>query len=328
VSGRELPGRLVLLGHPVAHSVSPLFQNAALRAAGIPLTYEALDTPPAELDESIDALIASRGAGNATIPHKERVAARCARLTAIAARVGAVNTFRVDADGSLTGHNTDVAGFDHLVRTALDGAEPPRHVALLGAGGAAAAVLAAIESWPRCEVTLYNRSAERRERIAGRFAVVKHTSGDAVEAVQGCSLVVNSTPLGLGESDALPVPIDSLERGAVVVDLVYSRAGTPWVRAARAAGHRAVDGLGMLLEQGALAFEWWFGMPAPREIMREVLRDPATAHDDHHPRESREPSGSHPREGEDPFGRHPLGSHPRESGDPFGSHPRESGDPC
>ncbi len=312
MSGRELPGRLVLLGHPVAHSVSPLFQNAALHSAGIPLVYEALDTPPVELDERIDALVASRGAGNVTIPHKERVAARCGRLSPVAARVGAVNTFRVDGDGSLTGHNTDVAGFDHLVRTALVGAEPPRRVALLGAGGAAAAVLAAIESWPRCEVTLYNRSAERRERLAGRFAVVKHTTGDAVEAVQGCQLVVNSTPLGLRESDALPVPIDSLERGAVVVDLVYGRAETPWVRAARTAGHRAVDGLGMLLEQGALAFEWWFGVTAPREVMRDAVRDAGTAREERHPRESGEP---HVR-------------HPRESGEPHVRHPRESGDPC
>jgi shikimate dehydrogenase len=313
----------VLLGHPVAHSVSPLFQNAALHAAGIPLVYYPPYPPPGQIDARTEALIEARGAGNGTIPHKERVAARCARLSPVAARVGAVNTFRVEADGSLTGHNTDVPGFEHLVRTALDGAETPRRVALLGAGGAAAAVLAAIESWPRCEVALYNRSAERRERLAGRFAVVKHATGDVVEAVQGCQLVVNSTPLGLRESDVLPVPIDSLERGAVVVDLVYSRTGTPWVRAARAAGHRAVDGLGMLLEQGALAFEWWFGVPAPREIMRDAVRDSAAAREGHLPRESRDPSGSHPRESGDP-----LGSHPRESGDPLGSHPRESGDPC
>jgi shikimate dehydrogenase len=279
----------VLLGHPVAHSVSPLFQNAALQTAGIPLVYEALDTPPAELDARIDALIGARGAGNVTIPHKERVAARCTRLTPVAARVGAVNTFRVDAEGSLAGHNTDVAGFDHLVRTAWDGAEPPRRVALLGAGGAAAAVLAAIESWPECAVTLYNRSAERRECLAERFAVVSSTTGDSARAVQGCQLVVNSTPLGLRANDPLPVPIDSLERDALVVDLVYGGEGTPWVRAARAGGHRAVDGLGMLLEQGALAFEWWFGVSAPREVMRDAVRAAGRAHQDRHPRECADP---------------------------------------
>jgi shikimate dehydrogenase len=289
VSARALPGRLVLLGHPVAHSVSPRFQNAALQASGIPLAYEALDTPPMELDARVDALIDVRAAGNATIPHKERVAERCARLTPVAARVGAVNTFRADADGSLTGHNTDVAGFEQLARSALGEARLPRRVALLGAGGAAAAVLTALERWPECTVTLFNRSAERRERLAERFAVVSDTSDDAVRAVQGCEMVVNATPLGLRAGDALPVPIGSLERGAVVIDLVYGLDETPWVRAARTAGHRAVDGLGMLLEQGALAFEWWFGVTAPREVMRDAVRDPVTAREGRHPRESGDP---------------------------------------
>jgi hypothetical protein len=110
-------------------------------------------------------------------------------------------------------------------------------------------------------------------------------------------MVVNATPLGLRASDALPAPIDSLERGALVIDLVYSRAETPWVRAARTAGHRAVDGLGMLLEQGALAFEWWFGVPAPREVMRAAVREAVAAREDRHPRES-------------------LDRHPRQRGDP------------
>jgi shikimate dehydrogenase len=97
--------------------------------------------------------------------------------------------------------------------------------------------------------------------------VVTRTVRDAKRAVEDCELVVNATPLGLHAEDPFPVAIDALCSGAVVVDLVYGRAETPWVRTARAAGHRAVDGLGMLLEQGALAFEWWFGVPAPREIM-------------------------------------------------------------
>jgi shikimate dehydrogenase len=312
VSAAARPGRLVLLGHPVAHSVSPLFQNAALRSAGIPLVYEALDTTPDELDARLDALIAERAAGNVTIPHKERVAARCARLTPLAQRVGAANTFRVDDDGALVGHNTDVAGFDRLARAALGGAPLPRRVALLGAGGAAAAVLAAMESWPECTLTLFNRSAERLERLAERFAIVRETTGDSAGAVQGCEMVVNATPLGLRPGDALPVAIDSLGRDTVVVDLVYSREETPWVRAARAAGHRAADGLEMLLEQGALAFEWWLGVPAPREVMRNAVRG------DEAPRD-----GSHPTAGGD----QPR-PHSRADGDPPRRHPRESGDPC
>jgi len=301
VSAATRPGRLVLLGHPVAHSVSPLFQNAALRCAGIPLVYEALDTPRDELAARLDALVAERAAGNVTIPHKERVAERCASVTPVAERVGAVNTFCVGDDGSLSGHNTDVAGFELLARTALGDAPLPRRVALLGAGGAAAAVLAAVERWPGCTVTLFNRNVERSARLAERFTVVRELAGDADRAVKGCDMVINATPLGLAANDALPVAVDSLEREAVVVDLVYGRNETPWVHAARAAGHRAADGLAMLLEQGALAFEWWFGVPAPREVMRRaVLEGEASDH-------ARHARGSGDR----------LDSHPRESGDPF-----------
>ena len=311
MSAAARPGRLVLLGHPVAHSVSPRFQNAALRAAGIPLVYEALDTTPEELDARLDTLIAERAAGNATIPHKARVAARCTRLTPLAERVGAANTFRVDHDGALVGHNTDVAGFDRLARAALGDAPLPQRIALLGAGGAAAAVLAAVERWPGCTVTLFNRSAARRERIAERFAVVSETTGDSAGAVRGCDMVVNATALGLRPNDALPVAIESLGRDTIVVDLVYSRDETHWVRSARAAGHRAADGLEMLLEQGALAFEWWLGVPAPREVMWDAVREEEAPGDDRHPRESEDPPNRHPRESEDPPNRHP-----RESGDP------------
>lgn len=267
------PSRLVLLGHPVSHSVSPLFQNAALRFLGIPLEYEALDTAPGELDARLDALVSERAGGNVTIPHKEQVAARCERLTPIAERVGAVNTFWVDADGALVGDNTDVAGFDHLARMTLRDAPLPGRVAILGAGGAAAAVLAAIERWAGCDVTLFNRSAERRERLALRFDVVRRTTDDADDAVKGCALVVNATSLGLGANDVFPVSVDALESDAVVVDLVYHREETPWVRAARERGHRAADGLAMLLEQGALAFERWTGVPAPRDVMRRAVRE-------------------------------------------------------
>lgn len=268
---KSRPRRLVLLGHPVDHSVSPTFQNAALRSLDIPIEYEALDTPLAELDATLDSLVAARAAGNVTIPHKERVAERCARLTPIARRVGAVNTFWVDDDGELVGDNTDVAGFDHLARLALSGAPIPERVALLGAGGAAAAVLAAAELWAGCTVNLFNRSPARLERLAARFHVVGRTTSSAVEAVSGCGLVINATPIGLRD-DAFPVDVESLEQDAVVVDLVYRRIETAWVRAARASGRRAADGLEMLLEQGALAFERWLGIPAPREVMRSAVR--------------------------------------------------------
>jgi shikimate dehydrogenase len=265
-----LPSRLVLLGHPVRHSLSPTFQNAALRSVGVPLTYEALDISPAELGATMRALRHERAAGNVTIPHKEAVAALCDRRTAIAERAGAVNTFWVDRDGALVGDNTDVGGFEHLASRVLEREPRALRVAVLGAGGASAAVLAAVERWPGCEITLQNRSAERRDALAARFAVVTRTGADPVTAVQGCGMVVNTTPIGMSD-EAFPVAVEALEPGTAVVDLVYRRGGTPWVRAAKARGLRAEDGLPMLLEQGALAFERWLGIPAPREVMRHAV---------------------------------------------------------
>lgn len=264
-----LPGRLVLLGHPVSHSLSPVFQNAALRHLGIPLLYEARDVPPEELTAALDTLIAERAAGNVTLPHKERVAARCERLTPVARRVGAVNTFWVSRDGALWGDNTDVGGFLALLAATLPPGRAPRRVAVLGAGGAAAAVLAAIEE-RAVPVTLHNRTGARASALQTRFPTVIHVARSAREAVHEADLVVNASSVGL-RGDALPVELGALEPDAVVLDLVYRPGGTAWVRAARERGHVAADGLGMLLEQGALAFERWLGVPAPRDVMRAAV---------------------------------------------------------
>src|SRR3954464_10900150 len=137
-----LPGRLVLLGHPVSHSLSPVFQNAALAAAGIAARYEALKVPPGLLHVTLDEAKADQWAGNVTVPHKEAVFARCREITPVARRVGAVNTFRSGSDG-IVGHNTDVRGFVEAVETLLGRAPENVTFGIIGAGGSAAAVLAA-----------------------------------------------------------------------------------------------------------------------------------------------------------------------------------------
>jgi shikimate dehydrogenase len=271
------PSRLVLLGNPVSHSLSPVFQNAALKSAGIPLTYEAIEVAAPDLGHVLTLLAEDNAAGNITIPHKEAAVTLCARLSPLAERVGAVNTFWIEQDGAeggmLMGDNTDVGGFEMLVKSTMD-TLPRGRIALLGAGGAAAAALAAIEQWPGCEVTLYNRSQTRLARLASRFPVVTRTALTTEEAVKGAVLVVNASASGL-EDDMFPVPIEALPFDAAVVDLVYRRGETPWVRAAHACGHRASDGLPMLIEQGALAFEKWFGRPAPRAVMWDAVTMPA-----------------------------------------------------
>ena len=261
-----MPGRLVLLGHPVAHSLSPRFQNAALRRAGIPLVYEALDVAPGDLPRLLDELTAAGAAGNVTVPHKEAVAARCARRSSIAERAGAVNCFWIEG-GQLVGDNTDVAGVDAAVAALLARRPRQERVALLGAGGSAAAVLCAVERWGGSGAAVYNRTMPRAEQLADRFSAVASVAPTLAAALADATLVVNATSVGMGGGAAMPAPLAQLPPGAAVLDLVYAPGETAWVRAARAAGHPARDGIVMLVEQGAAAFERWFGQPPDRDAM-------------------------------------------------------------
>ncbi len=265
----DLPGRLVLLGHPVSHSLSPAFQNAALRAAGIPLRYEALDVPPDDLARMTALLVEARAAGNVTVPHKEAFLVRCDALSPVARRAGAVNTFWVE-DGTLHGDNTDVGGFDAAVRATVGLPSRPFDVALLGAGGSARAVLTAAERWEGARVRVWARTMARAERLVAGFPGA-HAEWRLDAAVHGAALVVNATPVG-AVHDGLPVDPGLLDPGTRVFDVAYRRGGTPWVLACRARGLTASDGLPMLLEQGALSFERWFGRAPDRAAMRAAVR--------------------------------------------------------
>lgn len=266
-----MPQRLVLLGHPVAHSLSPALQNAAIAAAGLPAHYSVLDTLPEELGATLARLRQENAAGNVTAPHKRAVFQLCDRHSAVARATGAVNTFWVE-DRALVGDNTDVGGFDAAVRRLLisSAAETPRRICVIGAGGAAAAVLAAVADWPGATTTVWARAHERAAQLAQRF---DHARAEIQvrTALAGAELVVNATPIG-SRNDDLPVPLDLMPIGASVFDLVYRAGGTEWVRAATAAGHPAADGLAMLVEQGALAFRCWFGAEPDRQAMWRAVR--------------------------------------------------------
>lgn len=264
------PGRLVLLGHPVSQSLSPKFQNAALVDAGLPLRYEAIDVEPSRFEIVLAELKAEGVAGNVTAPFKERTHDACDRLTPLAERVGAVNTFWVDDDGALVGDNTDVGGFDATARTLLGVDSNGIAVGVLGAGGAAAGVLAAVERWPGCIAHVYNRTPERAGRLAERFGAFVQPVDD-VGVVAGADLVVNATSVGLRD-DSMPMDPAIVAPQARVVDLVYKPGETRFVHALRARGIRACDGLEMLVEQGALAFERWFGIAPKRAVMWEAVR--------------------------------------------------------
>ncbi len=264
---RPHPGRLVLLGHPVAHSLSPVFQTAALQAAGIDATYEVLDVAADELESILRHLVAHGAAGNVTIPHKERVAQLCDVLTPLAAHLGAVNTWWTE-NGRLHGDNTDVGGFDDAVLALLNDIPVNAHVAVLGAGGSARAVVAAISKWRGSRVAIWSRTFARSEALVALGPPNRTTAEEFMaHALKGADLVVNTTPIGLRD-DAVPVNPAVLKAGASCLDLVYRRSGvTPFVALARAQGRRADDGLGMLIGQGARAFERWFGMVPDREAM-------------------------------------------------------------
>ena len=224
---------------------------------------------PDELEAALGELAADRAAGNVSIPYKEAVATRCARLTPLAHRVGAVNTFWHEG-GLLVGDNTDVGGLDVTVRALLGDALRTARVALIGAGGGAAAVLVAAEGWGDARVVIYNRHMPRAQRLAARFPAIASTDASLDDALRGATLVVNTTPVGMRDAE-FPVPLALLPRGAAVFDLVYRPGETAWVTGARQAGHRAADGMGMLVEQGALAFTRWFGVEPDRDAMWRAM---------------------------------------------------------
>lgn len=267
----RLPGRLVLIGHPVARSLSPVMQNAALAAAGVPLRYELLDVPAAALDAALASLAGEHAAGNVTIPHKEGAVRLMENVSPLAARIGAVNTFHTSGEGDLIGDNTDAVGFGAFVRAMLGRDPRDAQFAIVGAGGAAAAVLAVIEGWPGCSAAIYSRNQSRAERLVARFPDVARIEMLSRNAPVRGEIVINATPIGL-ESDDLPVSLAQLDRDAAVLDLAYKVGETAWVRLARADGRIASDGLPMLLEQGAAAFEIWFGVQPDRDAMWAALK--------------------------------------------------------
>lgn len=266
--------RLVaLLGDPVAHSLSPIFQNAAFDAAGLDAVYLALRSSSADLPALLTGVALAGGAGNVTVPHKEAAAAIVQAPSDAVCATGACNTFWFE-DGEIQGDNTDVPGFLRAIDPLLGGSPAGARVLLIGAGGAArGAVHGLIESGAD-EVVIVNRSPERSEEIRSRFA--DRSSAVRISSLASISgeffdLAVNATSLGLAPGDPLPLPLEKGPTFGAAFDMVYSPDRTPWVSALRDRGVPAEDGLEMLLQQGAVAFERWWGFPPSMVAMRAVL---------------------------------------------------------
>jgi len=267
---------IALLGDPVSHSLSPLVQNAAMRAAQVDGVYVALRCGADDLAPLLHALANAGGAGNVTVPHKEAAARTVDRRTDAAEATGACNCFWLEG-GQVWGDNTDVEGVSASIRTLLGRSAAGARVLVAGAGGAARAVLYALARSGAAEVVVVNRTHHRAVELARRFGTertrVKVVAG-AEELGGGFDLAVNATSLGLREGDPLPLDPRRLPPVDTALDLVYSRSGeTPWVRAMRAHEVAAADGREMLLMQGAAAFRRWWGIEAPVDAMRAAMAE-------------------------------------------------------
>ena len=255
---------LGVCGWPVAHSRSPQMHNAALAAVGLDdWRYLRLPLPPELFAETVRALPAAGFRGvNVTIPHKHAALALADSASAAARAIGAANTLTFEG-GAIEADNTDAPG----LLAAIGGPVAGRRALVLGAGGAGRAAAWALAS-AGAEVAVWNRTAERARSLAADLGV------RAVAGHEQADIVVNCTSVGLHDPDAtfkaLPVEADELNAGSLVVDMVYRAGGTRFLEAARTRGARVVDGLEILVAQGAASFERWTGMEAPREAMREA----------------------------------------------------------
>lgn len=253
-----------VIGWPVGHSLSPVLHGHWLAEYGVDGAYVPLAVRPEHGAAAMQALPALGFAGaNVTVPHKETALSVCERLSDAAKRIGAVNTLVVAEDGTLEGDNTDAFGFlanlEENAPGGFDAAEGP--VVVLGAGGAARAVLAALIDAGAPEVRLLNRTASRAETLADEFGrrvfVEPWERRGAVLA--DTALLVNTTSLGMTGHAPLEIALAALPVASLVTDLVYAPLRTPLLEAAAARGNPTVDGLGMLLHQARPGFERWFG---------------------------------------------------------------------
>lgn len=270
------PKCALLIGHPLGHSLSPTFHNAAFRAAGIDATYRLADVLPENLAATIAALRATDMYGaNVTVPYKQDVLPFLDALSDEAAALGAVNTI-VNNEGKLVGLNTDVPGFAADIR-ARGIVVAGRPVILLGAGGAARAVIAALAGMAVGRLVIANRTTERASAIQRQYPAIATAMGityrDLSTTLPDTALLVNATSVGL-HGDEIPIAaelLDLLPPTAVVYDLIYRP--TALLRAAQQRNMHAIDGLGMLIHQGALAWEAWTGHTAPLNVMWQAAYD-------------------------------------------------------
>lgn len=268
---RSPAGRFAgVLGWPLEHTLSPVIHNSAFRAVGLDWIYLRWPVPPELLKDAVSGLRALDASGaNVTMPHKETIVELLDGLSDEARAIGAVNTV-ARVDQALIGHNTDVTGFVQFLAGDAGWRAGGKEALVLGAGGAARAVVKALADLGTERIAI---SARRPERVADLIRIARDGSSEAsasswdgaADAVARADLIVNTTPVGMGGEDLLPDA--GFRRGQCVVDLVYRPPTTPFVARARGAGADAWGGLGMLVHQAAESFRIWTAHEPPIEIM-------------------------------------------------------------
>ncbi len=274
---------LGVIGHPIAHSLSPIMHNAALTHLGLDYVYLPLSVKPEALEVAIAGLAVMGMRGfNVTIPHKQSVMGLMAEISAIAQAVGAVNTVSWTESGWV-GTNTDVAGFLAPLQSLSKGWSQKSAV-ILGNGGSARAVVAGCTQLGCEQVQVVGRDVEKlREFLySWNLAAIPanlsvHLWDDLPTLLPHADLLVNTTPLGMypqvERSPLGPAELELLQPGAIAYDLIYTPKPTRFLQLAQANGAIAIDGLEMLIYQGAAALEGWIQQPAPVDIMRQALLD-------------------------------------------------------
>ena len=269
-----------IMGWPVTHSRSPALHNFWIDEHAIDGAYLPLAVRPEHLEQALRALPALGFRGcNLTLPHKQAALAIVDKVDPLARRIGAINTIIVMPNGSLEGRNTDAFGFrENLRERAPDWSRSAGPAVVLGAGGGARGVIAALIEARVEEIRIVNRTLARADRVASDLAapttrVTTYPWNDMDSALRDAGLLVNTTSLGMSGEPDLEIDLAPLPPSAVVADIVYVPLETPLLAAARQRGHRIVDGLGMLLHQGRPGFEAWFGSPVQvtRELRAAVL---------------------------------------------------------
>ena len=274
-----------VIGHPIAHSRSPLIHGTWLKTYGIDGSYEAIDVAPGELPEFVAALRAGAFAGgNVTIPHKETVFALCDDVDPLARRIGAVNTL-VASDGRVWGTNTDYLGFlGNLDQEAPGWDDGLDEAIVTGAGGAARAILVALAERGVKHIAVLNRTADKAAALAREMGpqFSGHSLAEFTALAPRAGLLVNTSSIGMHGTRFDNLPLASLPKTALVTDIVYTPLLTPLLAEAREAGLRSVDGLGMLLHQAVPGFEAWFGRrPEVTPMLRaavEATLEPSSEH--------------------------------------------------